>query len=82
MKFIIVPGASPSNAFVYIGAGAPLPADARRQKSHLRNQGPFESPMVKFEHPQRGSTPNDIAESEGARGARYGIFLIFFYIYF
>ncbi|XP_052783756.1 ankyrin repeat and MYND domain-containing protein 1-like isoform X3 [Mya arenaria] len=65
--------ASPSSGFVYIGAGAQLPPDAKKPRS-LRAQpqpAPVESPMVKFEGPQRGSTPKELAEQEGHRGARW-----------
>ncbi|WAR27282.1 ANMY1-like protein, partial [Mya arenaria] len=68
--------ASPSSGFVYIGAGAQLPPDAKKPRS-LRAQpqpAPVESPMVKFEGPQRGSTPKELAEQEGHRGARKPLF--------
>lgn len=63
--------ASPSSGFVYIGAGAQLPPDTKKPK-FLRNQvlAAGDAPMVKFEGPQGGSTPNDMGETESVKGPR------------
>ncbi|XP_060565293.1 ankyrin repeat and MYND domain-containing protein 1-like isoform X3 [Ruditapes philippinarum] len=67
-----VRSASPSSGFVYIGAGAQLPPDAKKPK-FLRNQPTAggDAPMVTFEGPQGGSTPYDTGETESIKGPRY-----------
>ncbi|XP_052215690.1 ankyrin repeat and MYND domain-containing protein 1-like isoform X2 [Dreissena polymorpha] len=63
---------SPSSGFVYIGAGAQLPPDAKKPK-FLRTQAGLaagDNHMVKFEGPHLGSTPTD-EEGEGFKGPRH-----------
>ena len=71
MKYIVVPGASPSSAFVYIGAGAPLPADAKIPK-FLKTRSILsggDAPMVTFEGSQQGTqTPMESVPTERGDG--------------
>ena len=63
-KVCLISGASPSSAFIYIGAGAPLPPDARRPK-FLKTQPATvgDGPIVTFEGSQQGMTPVEASEA-------------------
>ena len=61
----LISGASPSSAFIYIGAGAQLPPDAKKPK-FLKAQPAAggDGPIVTFEGSQQGMTPVESVEME------------------
>ncbi|KAL4220009.1 metal ion binding [Mactra antiquata] len=62
---------SPSSGFVYIGAGAQLPPDAKKPK-FLRAQqiGGGDGLMVKFDGPKSASTRKNFDEADAGKGPR------------
>jgi len=70
---LVLLGSSPSSAFIYIGAGAPLPPEARKPK-FLRNQAQAaaagEPHMVKFEGPYEGSSTHEAGEGDSIKAPR------------